>query len=109
MCESQALRLHCSVDVLHVIILLDTFDEFLYVSLCVTLEYLEVYVRETGELCCNKLIAILFDPFLDCVECRELTVEYDFCLFVLVFLLEDLLHAIVDELKLKLLKVVRVG
>ena len=100
------LRLHCSIDILNIVILLDTLDKLLDVCLCVTFENLEVNVRKACELCSNEFVTVLLDPFLDGVERCELTVEYDFHFFVFVLLLEDLLYAIVDKLKLELLEVV---
>ena len=45
------LRLHCSIDILNIVILLDTLDKLLDVSLCVTFENLEVRSEEhTSEL-----------------------------------------------------------
>ena len=100
------LRLHCSVYVLNVVVLLDTLDKLLDVCLSVALKNLKVNVRKAGELCSDKLVTVLLDPLLDSVERCELTIEYDFCLFVLILLLEDFLYTLVDELELKLLKVV---
>ena len=102
----MSLRLHCSVNVLNVVILFDTLDELLDVSLCIALENLEVNVRKAGELSCDKLITIVLDPLLDSVEGCELTIKNDFHFLVLVLLLEDLLHAVVDKLKLELLEIV---
>ena len=55
----QCLRLHCGVNVLYVVILLDALDELLYICLCITLKDLEVNVWKTGEFCSDELIAIV--------------------------------------------------
>ena len=105
----RQLRLHCSVYVLYVVVFLDTLDKLLYVSLCIAFKNLELYVRKAGELSCHEFVTILLDPLLDGVECCKLTVKNDFCLFVLVLLLENLLYTVVDKFELELLKVIRVG
>ena len=74
---STALRLHGRIYVLYVVVLLDALDQLLDVSLSISFENLEIYVRKSCELCRNEFVTVLLDPFLDAVERRELTVKYD--------------------------------
>ena len=59
------LRLHRGIDILDIVILFDSLDEFLDISLILAFKLLELHIRESGELCRNQLITVVLNVFLD--------------------------------------------